>query len=63
MTPVFASSLTGDSGGSSEDEPLINLVKKRQVKTPQRKTISPKKQEEKQVAGKDSGREMFLSKQ
>lgn len=54
---VFVSFLPEIPEGSSEDEPLINLVKKKKVqptaKTPQRKTRCPKKQEEKHVAGKD----------
>lgn len=54
----FGLFLPGISEGSSEDEPLINLVKKRKaqpkVKTPQKKTKSPKMLEEKHVSGKDS---------
>lgn len=48
----------GISEGSSEDEPLINLVKKRKaqpkVKTLHKKTKSLKMLEEKHASGKDS---------
>lgn len=57
LMPVLIYFLPEISEESSEDEPLINLKKKRKVqptvKTPQRKTSGPKKQDEKHVAGKD----------
>lgn len=49
---------SGISDGSSEDEPLTNLVKKRQaqakVKTAKKKDTAPKKLREKHVSGKAS---------
>lgn len=47
---------SGISDGSSEDEPLMNLVKKRQaqtkVKNAKKKGTTPKKLREKHVSGK-----------
>lgn len=51
--------LSGSSDPSSEDEPLINLMKKRQaqskVKTPEKKDTRPRRLEEKHVTGRDTG--------
>lgn len=55
--------LSGSSDPSSEDEPLINLVKKRQmqskVKTREKKDTRPRRLEEKLVTGKDSNGMQF----
>lgn len=51
--------LSGSSDPSSEDEPLINLMKKRKVqskvKTPKKKDTCPRRLEEKHVTGRDTG--------
>lgn len=56
MIYIFSS---GSSDPSSEDKPLINLMKKRQaqskVKTPAKKDTCPRRLEEKHVTGRDTG--------
>lgn len=51
--------MSGLSDESSEDEPLINLVKKRgtknKMKAPKKRNATPKKQRKIHESGKDSG--------